>query len=376
MNFIDIKRQYNCYKEEIDEAVLQVMASGQFILGRQVEALEEALCRFTGARYAVGVSSGTDGLLLSLMALGVGPGKVVVTTPFSFFATVETIMLLGAEPSFSDIDPLTFNLDPTLLEKRLDKLQSAGKKVEGVIAVSLYGQCADMDEINRICTSRGLFLVEDACQSLGATYKGRMSGNLSKIGVTSFFPSKPLGCFGDGGMIFTSDKTLFERLKAMRVHGDTGRYEHRYLGLNARLDALQAAVLGVKLKHFKKEIALRQQAAKRYQQLLFELEQRGAIKLPFVAPGCTSVYAQYTIRIKSRDRQRVAELLERQSVPTAIHYPRPLHLLEPLKRFGFKQGDFPEAELAAHEVLSLPMHAFIDTSEQEQVAEALLKAFE
>ncbi len=375
MEFVDIKRQYNHYKEEINNTLLQVMASGQFILGRQVEALEEALCHFTGTQYAVGVSSGTDGLILSLMALGAGPGQVIVTTPFSFFATVEAIMLLGAEPAFVDIDPLTFNMVPELLERRLDNLQKAGKKVAGVIPVSLYGQCADMDQINRICQNRQLFVIEDACQSLGATYKGKKSGNLATIGVTSFFPSKPLGCFGDGGMVFTSDKTLYKKLKAMRVHGDTGRYEHRYLGLNARLDAMQAAILRIKLKYFKKEIEQRQRAARYYNELLLELEQKGFISLPFIAPECTSVYAQYTIRIKSKGRQRVAELLGKQSIPTAVHYPKPLSLLEPVKRFGFAKGDFPEAELAAKQVLSLPIHAFIKKSEQEQVAEALFKAF-
>lgn len=376
MEFIDLKKQYRKYKDEIDRAVLDVMASGRFILGKKVEALEEALCRFTDASYAVGVSSGTDGLLLSLMAFGVGPGKVVITTPFSFFATVETIMLLGAEPAFSDIDPHTYNMAPELLEEQIKKLENAGKDVAGVIVVSLYGQCANMDEINQLCASKGLFVIEDACQSLGATYKGRKSGNLSKVGVTSFFPSKPLGCFGDGGMIFTSDEKLYTHLKALRIHGDIGRYQHRYVGINGRLDAIQAAILLVKLKYFKNEIELRQQAANRYDNLLRELEQQGHIELPYIAPYCQSVYAQYTIRIKTRNRQRVQQILERHDVPTAVHYPNALPYLEPLAYLGFKKGDFPEAERAANQVLSLPMHAFIEESEQEQVAEALLRAFQ
>ncbi len=376
MNFIDLKRQYEAYREEIDQAVLGVMASTRFILGREVEALERELSSFTGAPFAVGVSSGTDGLLLSLMALGAGKDTVVVTTPFSFFATVEAIMLLGAEPAFCDIERESFNLDPHLLEDRINELEGLGKKVSGVIAVSLYGQCADMDAINRISKKRGLFVIEDACQSLGASYKGRMSGNLSLLSVTSFFPSKPLGCFGDGGMVFSQDEGLFEKIKAMRVHGDTGRYNHRYLGLNARLDAIQAAVLRAKLRHFEKEIALRQEAADRYMDLLSPLERKGMIGLPHIKKGCRSIFAQFTIRILEKDRDQVAMALSELGIPTAIHYPRPLPFLEPLKRYGFRRGEFPVAEEAARQVLSLPMHAFIEEREQEEVARALFKVLD
>ncbi len=376
MNFIDLKRQYQAYRKEIDQAVLGVMDSTRFILGREVEALERELSSFTGAPFAVGVSSGTDALLLSLMALGAGKDTVVVTTPFSFFATVEAIMLLGAEPAFCDIERESFNLDPHLLEDRIDELEGLGKKVSGVIAVSLYGQCADMDAINRISKKRGLFVIEDACQSLGASYKGRMSGNLSLLSVTSFFPSKPLGCFGDGGMVFSQDEGLFEKIKAMRVHGDTGRYDHKYLGLNARLDAIQAAVLRAKLRHFEKEIALRQEAAGRYMDLLSPLERRGMIGLPHIKKGCRSVFAQFTIRILEKDRDQVARALSEIGIPTAIHYPRPLPLLEPLKRYGFRRGEFPVAEEAARQVLSLPMHAFIEEREQEEMARALFKVLD
>ncbi len=376
MNFIDLKRQYQAYREEIDQAVLGVMDSTHFILGQEVEALERELSGFTGAPFAVGVSSGTDGLLLSLMALGTEKDTVIVTTPFSFFATAEAIMLLGAEPAFCDIERESFNLDPHLLEERIDELEGLGKKVLGVIAVSLYGQCADMDAINRISKRRGLFVIEDACQSLGASYKGRMSGNLSLLSVTSFFPSKPLGCFGDGGMVFSQDEGLFERIKAMRVHGDTGRYDHRYLGLNARLDAIQAAVLRAKLRHFEEEIALRQEAADRYMDLLSPLERKGMIGLPHIKKGCRSVFAQFTIRILEKDRDQVARALSELGIPTAIHYPRPLPLLEPLKGYGFRRGEFPVAEEAARQVLSLPMHAFIEEREQEEVARALFKVLD
>ncbi len=375
MNFIDIKRQYNLYKNEIDAAIKDVVESGRFVLGEQVTALEKELSLFTGAPYAIGVSSGTDALILCLMALGVGPGKVVVTTPFSFFATVEAVMLLGAEPAFCDIDIDTFNLAPEVLEDVLDELFAAGKDVCGVIAVSLYGQCADFERINRICEKRGLFVIEDACQSFGASYKDKMSGNLTILAATSFFPSKPLGCFGDGGMVFTQSRPLFERVKALRVHGDTGRYQHKYLGLNARLDEIQAAVLRVKLRHFKKEIELRQDAAQRYSTLLKALEDQGNIKLPRISKNFQSVFAQYTIRILNGRRDEVAQFLKEQGVPTAVHYPEILPKMEPLEGHTFKKA-FNMAELAARQVLSLPMHAFIEEMEQEQVAKALSKAFE
>ncbi len=376
MNFIDLKRQYQAYREEIDQALSRVMDSTHFILGQEVEALERELSGFTSAPFAVGVSSGTDGLLLSLMALGTEKDTVIVTTPFSFFATAEAIMILGAEPAFCDIERESFNLDPHLLEDRIDELEGLGKKVIGVIAVSLYGQCADLDAINRISKKRGLFVIEDACQSLGATYKGRMSGNLSLLSVTSFFPSKPLGCFGDGGMVFSQDEGLFEKIKAMRVHGDTGRYDHRYLGLNARLDAIQAAVLRAKLRHFEEEIALRQEASDRYMDLLSPLERKGMIGLPHIKKGCRSVFAQFTIRIMEKDRDQVAKALSGLGIPTAIHYPRPLPLLEPLKGYGFRRGEFPVAEEAARQVLSLPMHAFIEEREQEEVARALFRVLD
>ncbi len=376
MNFIDLKRQYQAYREEIDQAVLGVMDSTRFILGQEVEALESELSSFIGAPFAVGVSSGTDGLLLSLMALGAEKDTVIITTPFSFFATAEAIMLLGAEPAFCDIERESFNLDPHLLEDRINELEGLGKKVLGVIAVSLYGQCADMDAINRISKKRGLFVIEDACQSLGASYKGRMSGNLSLLSVTSFFPSKPLGCFGDGGMVFSQDEHLFEKIKAMRIHGDRGRYDHRYLGLNARLDAIQAAVLRAKLRHFEEEITLRQEASDRYMDLLSPLERKGMIGLPHIKKGCRSVFAQFTIRILEKDRDQVARALSELGIPTAIHYPRPLPLLEPLKRYGFRKGEFLVAEEAARQVLSLPMHAFIEEREQEEVARALFKVLD
>ncbi len=374
MKFIDLNRQYNKYQGELEETILRVARSGQYILGPEVEALEKELSAFTGANFAVGVSSGTDALLLGLMALGVRPGDVVVTTPFSFFATVETIMLLGAEPAFVDIEEDTFNLDPELLGPELDRLEKLGKKVKGIVVVSLYGQCADMDPINEVASKRGLFVMEDACQSLGATYKGRPSCNLTDVAATSFFPSKPLGCFGDGGMVFTQDEEMADLFKALRIHGDTGRYKHEYLGINGRLDALQAAILRVKLKHFKEEIGLRQRAAHRYMELLSGLEEEGHIKLPRIDPEKSSVFAQFTIRVLTKERDALAKAMTEQGVPVAVHYPEALPFLRPLEHLGFKRGQFEKAERAAQQVLSLPMHAFIEEAEQIKVAEALGRA--
>ncbi|RUM92437.1 MAG: aminotransferase DegT [Thermodesulfatator sp.] len=348
------------------------MESCRFILGEEVSLLEQELSVFTGAKYAVGVGSGTDGLLISLLANGIGPGHVVITTPFTFIATAEVISLLGARPVFVDIDPETFNLDVSKLSETLEGLQRRGTPANCVIPVSLYGLCPEMDAINAVAQSHGLLVIEDACQSLGSLYKEQSSCNLCKVGVTSFFPSKPLGCFGDGGMIFTSEQSLAEKFKALRVHGQTARYEHEFIGINGRLDALQAAVLRVKLKYFSKEISSRQGAAAYYSKLLEPLREE---IIPQYIPGhCESVFAQYTIRIKNGKRDKVAEFLKARGIPTAIHYPMPLHLQKAFARLGYSQGDLPVAEKASREVLSLPMHAFIKESEQDQVVSAIRDA--
>ncbi len=374
MEFIDLKRQYQAYREEIDQAVSRVIQSGRFILGDEVSRLEQELADFTGAGHAVGVGSGTDGLLLALMACGVGPGQEVITSPFTFIATAEAVALLGARPLFIDINPETYNIDAAELGKVLEKRKGHGCLPAGVIPVSLYGLCADMDEINSLAAECGLFVLEDACQSLGATFRGRASGSLSPLAATSFFPSKPLGCFGDGGMIFTSEEDTAEKLKALRIHGQTGRYQHEFIGTNARLDALQAAVLRVKLRHFPDEIKARRKAAGNYSSLLRPLQEH--ILAPEIPDGYKSVFAQYTIRIKGEIRDKVAEFLGSKKIPTAIHYPRPLHLQKAFASLGYARGDFPEAEKAAQEVLSLPMHAFLQETEQEQVTGALKEALQ
>ncbi len=376
MEFIDLKRQYKLLKKDMDQKVLEVLSSGRYILGKEVEGLERELSEFVGSRFTVGVASGTDGLLVSMMALSVSPNDFVITTPFTFIATVETILLLGAVPAFVDIDPETFNLDPSLLEDEIKRLKGEGKRVVGVMPVSLYGLCADMDSINEICKRHGLFVIEDGCQSFGAEYKGRRSLNLSIVGVTSFFPSKPLGCYGDGGMVFTSDESIYERARMIRVHGSKKRYCHEILGLNSRLDAIQAAILRVKFKNFINEIEMRQRVSNTYFELLKPLSQRGLISFQRIPKGYKSVFAQFTIRINGNRRDEVLIKLKEKGIPTAIHYPTPLHLAPVLKELGFREGDFPESERASREVLSIPMHPYLERGEQEVIVRAIYYALD
>lgn len=372
MEFIDLKRQYAAYKNEINIAIQEILDKSRFILGEPVSALEEKLSRYVGQKGAVGVASGTDGLLLSLMALDVRAGDIVITTPFTFIATAEVISFLGARPVFSDIDPETFNLDVEKLAQTIEDLKSKNKKPKGIIAVSLYGQCPDMDELLSLAEEHELFLLEDACQSFGAKYKGHLSCGLTSISVTSFFPAKPLGCYGDGGMVFANNDAILERIKSLRNHGQKKRYLHEEIGLNSRLDAMQAAILLVKFKYFEEEVENRNKAACTYSELI-----KGTglpITVPVVKPDRTSVFAQYTIRIPGGKRDRVRDILTNKGIPTAIHYPVPLHLQPCFAGLGYKEGAFPEAERASKEVLSLPMHPFISKEEQQQIVEAIKEA--
>lgn len=296
------------------------------------------------------------------MALGVKPGDEVVTTPFTFIATAEVIALLGAKPVFVDIDPATYNLDPDRIEDGLTK------RTRGIIAVSLYGQCADMEAIRKIAGEYGLFVVEDACQSFGATRNGTPSCAFPDVGTTSFFPSKPLGCYGDGGMVFTSDDALADRLRGLRNHGQWERYRHRAIGLNGRLDEIQAAVLLAKLPHFGDELAARTRIAARYSERLCDV-----VTVPAVAPGNTHVYAQYSIRTPARDA--LAAHLEENGIPTAVHYPVPLHRQEAFKELGYAEGDFPAAEAVSREILSLPMSPFLSQEDQDEVIRQVRRFF-
>jgi UDP-2-acetamido-2-deoxy-ribo-hexuluronate aminotransferase len=358
MQFVDLRAQQERIRVDIDRRIGAVLDHGQYIMGPEVFELEERLAEFVGSRHCIGVASGTDALLIALMALGIGPGDEVLTSPFTFVATGETIALLGAVPVFVDIDPRTYNLDPRLLEGAITAATKA------ILPVSLYGHCADFAAINAIAAGHGLPVIEDGAQSFGATYHGRRSCGLSTIGCTSFFPSKPLGGYGDGGACFTDDDALAAKMKQIRVHGQDRRYNHPLVGVNGRLDTLQAAILLAKLEIFPEEVTMRARVADRYRELLGD-----SVVTPHVAEGCASVYAQYTIRVENRDE--VQACLRRQGVPTAVHYPIPLHLqpaFVPLVPAGVR---FPESVRAAGQVLSLPMHPYLKAADLERVAGAV-----
>ena len=362
MQFIDLKSQYARIQEEIQHRLQTVLAHGQYVMGPEIEALEARLAEYAGVAYCIGVSSGTDALLMALLALDIAPGDEVITTPFTFIATGETIALLGAKPVFVDIDPRTYLLTPETIEAAITA------RTRAILPVSLYGQCADMDAIGAIAERHALAVIEDGAQSFGATYKGRRSGSLSQIGCTSFFPAKPLGAYGDAGACFTSDPELARRLRQIRNHGQDRRYHHPRLGLNGRLDSLQAAVLLAKLDIFPDEVAARARLGARYDQLL-----AGAACLrPHIEPYNTSVYAQYTLQVDHRE-EVIARLAE-QGIPTAVHYPVPLHQQPAFSAIGPPPGALPVAEAVAGRVLSLPMHPYLSEEEQRTVAAAVARA--
>ncbi len=361
MEFIDLKTQYAKLKPRMDARIQAVLAHGQFLLGPEVAELEYLLAVRTNARYCVTCSSGTDALLIAMMALGIGYGDEVVTTPFTFVATVETIRLLGAKPVFVDIDPRTYNLNPQLLPAAITP------RTKAIIPVSLYGQCADMDAVNHVAALHDLAVIEDGAQSFGATYKGRPSCGLSTIGCTSFVPSKPLGCYGDGGACFTQDEALATRMKQIRVHGQDRKYHHPVLGINGRLDTLQAAVLLTKLEVFDDEIVQRGYLGSVYSELLSDV-----VTTPYVEPHNTSVYAQYTIQVENRSVFQ--EKLKAQGIPTAVHYPIPLHLQPAFASAEVGRGSFPHAEKAAERVVSLPMHPYLSEADQQKIAQVVRQA--
>ena len=355
--FVDLKAQYAALRESIDARIRRVLDHGQYVMGPEVRELEERLEAWTGAKHCVTVASGTEALLISLMALGVKPGDEVVTTPFTFVATAEMIVLLGAKPVFVDVEADTANIDASKIEAAITP------RTRAILPVSLYGQPADMDEINAIAARHGLPVIEDAAQSFGATYKGRKSCNLSPIGCTSFYPSKPLGCYGDGGAILTSDDALAQAAREIRVHGDSGRYRHTRIGVGGRMDTIQCAVVLAKLERFEWEVKRRIEIACRYDKLL-----SSRFRVLKVRPDRTSVHAQYTVR--AVNRSALEATLKAKRIPTAIHYPEPLHR-QPAYAAMFAARSFPAAELLASEVISLPMHAYLDEAAQSRVVAAM-----
>ncbi|HOF01084.1 MAG TPA: DegT/DnrJ/EryC1/StrS family aminotransferase [Spirochaetota bacterium] len=354
ISFIDLKSQYKLYKEEIDSSIQNVIDSSAFILGEEVRKLESNLSNYIGSKYCVSCSSGTDALYIVLCALDINPGDEIITTPFSFFATSEVIALKNAKPVFADIEEDSYNIDYTKIEKLITK------KTKAIIPVSLYGQPADMEEINKIAEKYNLFVIEDAAQSFGATYKNKKSCNLSQFGCTSFYPAKPLGCYGDGGAVFTNDDYYADKIRQIMNHGQSSVYKHKYIGINGRLDAIQAAVLNVKLKYYDKEIEQRAAVAQKYDDLF---KNNSNVISPLIKKDRTSVYAQYSIRIKNREE--VVKKLNESGIPTAIHYPETLYNQEALSYLKVDPSKFPVAEKVKKEILSLPMNLFLKEDQEE-----------
>lgn len=358
MDFIDLKTQYQRIKEDVNRRIGRVLEHGQYILGPEVAELEEKLAAYIGAKHCIAVASGTDALLIALMAVGVGSGDEVITPSFTYIATAETAALLGAKPVCVDIDPRTYNIDPDLIEAAITP------RTKAIVPVSLYGQCADMDRINAVAQKHELPVIEDAAQSFGATYKDRKSCNLSLIGATSFFPSKPLGCYGDGGALFTNDDELATVMRQVSRHGQDRRYHHIRVGVNGRIDTLQAAILLAKLPIFEVEVTTRSKIGDRYTQRL-----RNTVETPWIASFNSSVYAQYTIAVDNRERT-IAKL-KAAGIPTAVHYPLPIHK-QPA--FFDPRSDLVHSERISNRVLSLPMHPYLGIKEQDWICEQIVKA--
>lgn len=368
--FIDLRAQRRRLGRAVDDAVARVLDHCQFVMGPEVLALEAELARYCGARHAVTCASGTDALLLVLMAKEIGPGDAVFCPSFTFCATAEVAALVGATPVMVDVQEATFNLDPDSLKRAIGTAGRNGLAPKAVIPVDLFGLPADHDAVAAVARAEGLFVLDDAAQAFGATYKGRPLGALAHATATSFFPAKPLGCYGDGGAVFTDDDALAERLRSLRVHGQgSDRYDNVRIGMTGRLDTVQAAVLLEKLKIFPDEVAARDRVAARYAQALADVG-----RMPAVPAGCTSVWAQYTIRLAPGRRDRLAAALKAEGIPTAIYYPRPLHRQTAYRHFPVAEGGLPVSEQLADEVLSLPMHPYLSPEVQDRVVDAVRRA--
>lgn len=359
--FIDLKTSYLQAKEAVDAAIHRVLEHGQFIMGPEIDELEKTLADYVGVRHCVTVASGTDSLEIALRAAGIGPGDEVVTVPFTWISTAEVIAQVGALPRFVDIEADSYNIDPSLLEAALTPATKA------IIPVALFGQPARMEAINALAEKHGLLVIEDAAQSFGSSRHGRRSGGLATVGSTSFFPAKPLGCYGDGGALFTSDDGLAEKFRAIRNHGGLVRHHHTLVGMNGRFDTLQAAIMLAKWADFDCEVANRERIGARYSTLLADV-----CCTPSITPGNTHVYAQYTLRVP--DREALGAALKERGIPTAVYYPVCLHQQPVFAACGYRTGDFPVAEQAAREVISLPMHPHLDAPTQDRIVAAVREA--
>ena len=381
MEFVDLAYQRKRISSKIETSIRKVLEHGKFIMGPEVKELENKLSDYIGMKYAIACSSGTDALLLALMAHGVGKGDAIFTTPFTFIATAEVISLLGAVPVFVDIDPRSFNLDPEKLEEGIKSIKNLETKAKpfnsktfdgpiipkGIIGVDLFGLPSDYTKINKIAEEQGLFVIEDGAQSFGGGYLGRKACSLAEIGCTSFFPAKPLGCYGDGGMCFTDNDDLAERMLSLRVHGKgTDKYDNIRIGINGRLDTIQAAILLSKFEIFDEEIEARQKVAKRYNELFRD---DGTILAPIIPEGYKCAWAQYSILFKNNNlRESCKKHLSENGIPSAIYYPKPLHLQTAFVSLGYQEGDFPTSESISNRILSLPMHPYLSMEDQEKIA--------
>ena len=354
IDFANLQLQYQTYKEKIDANLQAILNKSNYILGEEVNILEQELQNFTGAKYAIACSSGTDALLLALMAMDIQPGDEIITTPFTWISTGEMIALLKATPVFVDIEPDTYNLDANLIEAAITK------KTKAIMPVSLYGQPADMDTIQVIADKYNLKVIIDGAQSFGSTFNKKSDSNLDDISTTSFFPSKPLGCYGDGGAVFTNNEDYAKKIKLLRVHGQNKRYHHQYIGIGGRLDTIQAAILLAKLPHFSKELKDRQKVADQYTSGLSNI-----LQTPVIKPNRSSAWAQYTLRVKNRDNLQLK--LKENSIPTSIFYPIPLHLQQCFQYLKYKQNDFPISEKASNEVISIPMNPFLTNDQIDYI---------
>lgn len=376
MQFVDLAKQLETIRTAVEERIKTVLDHGNFILGPELKELEKKLAAFAGVKHCISCSSGTDALLLPLMAYNVGPGHAVFTTPFTFIATAEVISLLGATPVFVDINPDTFNMDPEKLRQAIQDIKNNKKPTpqfpdglisKGIIAVDIFGLPADYDAINNIAREHDLFVIEDAAQSFGGIYKGKMAGNLADVAATSFFPAKPLGCYGDGGAVLTNNDSLADVVESLRVHGKgQHKYDNIRIGINGRLDTIQAAILLAKLEVFGKEIEKRQEVAARYSEGL-----KKSVKVPHVPPGYRSAWAQYSI-VSDRKKELMARL-QTAGIPTAVYYPRPLHLQTAFSSLGYIEGSMPVSEKTSGTIFSLPMHPYLSTQDQDKILDCIIR---